>query len=46
VVLIGGGDTAAEEAAYLSKMCKKVHMLVRRDELRASKYMQVSIKKI
>jgi len=40
VVLIGGGDTAAEEAAYLSKMCKKVHMLVRRDELRASKYMQ------
>ena len=40
VVLVGGGDTAAEEAAYLSKMCKKVHMLVRRDELRASKYMQ------
>jgi len=40
VVLIGGGDTAAEEAVYLSKMCKKVHMLVRRDELRASKYMQ------
>ena len=40
VVLVGGGDTAAEEAVYLSKMCKKVHMLVRRDELRASKYMQ------
>lgn len=40
VVLIGGGDTAAEEAAYLSKMCSKVHMIVRRDELRASKYMQ------
>jgi thioredoxin reductase (NADPH) len=40
VVLVGGGDTAAEEATYLSKMCKKVHMLVRRDELRASKVMQ------
>jgi len=39
VAIVGGGDTAAEEAIYLSKMCSKVHMLVRRDELRASKYM-------
>ena len=40
VALIGGGDTAAEEATYLSKLCKKVFMIVRRDELRASKAMQ------
>lgn len=40
VALVGGGDTAAEEALYLSKLCPKVHMLVRRDELRASKIMQ------
>ena len=40
VALVGGGDTAAEEATYLSKMCKKVHVLVRRDEMRASKVMQ------
>ncbi len=39
VAIVGGGDTAAEEAIYLSKMCTKVHMLVRRDVLRASKYM-------
>lgn len=39
VVLVGGGDTAAEEALYLSKLCPTVHMLVRRDELRASKIM-------
>lgn len=40
IALVGAGDTAAEEATYLAKMCKKVHMLVRRDEMRASKIMQ------
>ena len=40
VAIVGGGDTAAEEASYLSKLATKVHMLVRRDELRASKAMQ------
>ena len=40
VAVIGGGDTAAEEATYLAKLCKKVTMLVRRDEMRASKAMQ------
>lgn len=44
VVIVGGGDTAAEEALYLSKVCSKVHMLVRRDELRASKIMQARVK--
>jgi thioredoxin reductase (NADPH) len=40
VVIVGGGDTAAEEATYLSKLCPKVTMLVRKGELRASKAMQ------
>ena len=40
VAIVGGGDTAAEEATYLAKLCNKVHMIVRRDELRASKAMQ------
>lgn len=40
VIVVGGGDTAAEESTYLSKMCSHVHLLVRRDEMRASKIMQ------
>ena len=40
VAVVGGGDTACEEAAYLAKLCKKVYLIVRRDELRASKAMQ------
>ncbi len=40
VAIVGAGDTAAEEALYLSKLCSTVHMLVRRDQMRASKIMQ------
>jgi thioredoxin reductase (NADPH) len=40
VVIVGAGDTAAEEATYLAKLCNKVHMLVRRAEMRASHIMQ------
>ncbi|MFV0150377.1 thioredoxin-disulfide reductase [Empedobacter falsenii] len=40
VAVVGGGDTAAEEATYLSKLCNKVYLLVRKDEMRASKAMQ------
>ena len=40
VAIVGGGDTAAEEATYLAKLCNKVYMIHRRDELRASKAMQ------
>lgn len=40
VAIVGAGDTAAEEAMYLSKLCSTVHMIVRRDEMRASKVMQ------
>jgi len=40
VAVIGGGDTAAEEATYLANMCNKVYLIHRRDELRASKAMQ------
>lgn len=40
VAVVGGGDTACEEAAYLSNLCSKVYMIVRKDYLRASKAMQ------
>ncbi len=40
VIVVGGGDTAAEEASYLAKLCPNVHLLIRRDEMRASKIMQ------
>ncbi|WP_345948339.1 thioredoxin-disulfide reductase [Mucilaginibacter sp. PAMB04274] len=39
IAIVGAGDTAAEEATYLSKLCRKVYMLVRREEFRASKAM-------
>ncbi len=45
VAVIGGGDTAAEEATYLAKLCPTVHLLVRRDEMRASKIMQERVLK-
>lgn len=45
VAIIGAGDTAAEEALYLSKICSKVHMIVRRGEMRASKVMQERVLK-
>src|SRR4026209_494845 len=40
VAIVGAGDTAAEEALYLSKLCTTVHMFIRRDMMRASKVMQ------
>lgn len=40
VAIVGAGDTACEEASYLAKLCNKVYMIVRRDEMRASKIMQ------
>jgi thioredoxin reductase (NADPH) len=45
VVVVGAGDTAAEEATYLANICTKVTMLVRRDEMRASKAMQHRVNK-
>ena len=44
VVIVGAGDSACEEAHYLSKLCKKVTMLVRRDAFRASKIMEARVK--
>ena len=40
VAIVGAGDTACEEAAYLANICSKVYMIVRRDEMRASQIMQ------
>ena len=45
VAIVGAGDTAAEEALYLSKICSVVHMLVRKPEMRASKVMQERVLK-
>jgi len=45
VAVVGGGDTAAEEATYLAGMCRKVYLIVRRDVLRASKTMQNKVLK-
>ena len=46
VAIVGGGDTAAEEASYLANICSKVTMLVRKDEMRASKAMQHRVESI
>ena len=43
VAIVGAGDTAAEEALYLSKLCTTVHMIIRKDEMRASKIMQTRV---
>src|SRR5688572_29500625 len=45
VAVVGAGDSAAEESHYLSKLVTKVHLLVRRDEMRASKIMQQRVEK-
>ncbi len=45
VAIVGAGDAAAEEATYLANLCPTVHMLVRRDEMRASKIMQERVLK-
>jgi thioredoxin reductase (NADPH) len=44
VAIVGAGDTAAEEASYLANLCRKVYMIVRRDEMRASRFMQQRVK--
>lgn len=44
VAIVGAGDTAAEEASYLANLCRKVYMLVRRGEMRASKFMEARVK--
>ncbi|MFI3331632.1 MAG: thioredoxin-disulfide reductase [Rikenellaceae bacterium] len=46
VAVVGGGDTAIEEATYLANLCNKVYLIVRRDVLRASKAMQERVSKI
>lgn len=45
VAVVGAGDSAAEEATYLANLCTKVHLIVRRDEMRASKIMQKRVMK-
>jgi thioredoxin reductase (NADPH) len=45
VAIVGAGDTAAEEALYLSKLCTTVHMFIRRGEMRASKVMQERVQR-
>lgn len=45
VAIVGAGDTAAEEALYLSKLCTTVHMFIRKNEMKASKVMQERVKK-
>ena len=44
VAVVGGGDTACEEATYLANLCRKVYMVVRRDVLRASVAMQERVR--
>jgi thioredoxin reductase (NADPH) len=44
VAVVGAGDSAAEESTYLANLCTKVHLIVRRDEMRASKIMQMRVK--
>lgn len=44
VAVVGAGDSAAEESTYLAKLCSKVHLIVRRNEMRASKIMQERVK--
>jgi thioredoxin reductase (NADPH) len=46
VIVVGGGDTACEEASYLAKLCRKVYLLVRKDTLRASQIMQTRVESI
>jgi thioredoxin reductase (NADPH) len=43
VAVVGAGDSAAEESTYLAKLCTKVHLIVRRDEMRACKIMQARV---
>ncbi len=46
VAIVGAGDTAAEEASYLAGLARKVYMLIRKDKMRASKFMQERVKRL